>query len=280
MNAPTSMDPTSKDTPMQRTFPLTNAINLSVRLGHGSIDIRTADGLDAATVELTGGEQVVARTRVEMSGPTLHVHAERQGGLPDLLALGRAGKGESVHAVITVPSGTAMRLATLTAPVTVNGRCGSADVVSGAGNIDLETVDGDVTLRYGASRARVGRVSGSAKIRSGAGSAELGEVDGDLHAGCGRGTLTVGVSRGTVHSRSGAGQATLGAVYGDVDLASGSGGVSIGLPSGVTAKLDVLTGSGTVRSDLPVADQPARREGAITVRARTGQGDVRVHRAT
>ena len=55
--------------------------------------------------------------------------------------------------------------------------------------------------------------------------------------------------------------------------------MSIGLPSGVTARLDVMTGAGQVRSELPVTDQPAERSGAITVRARTGNGDVRLFRA-
>ena len=68
-------------------------------------------------------------------------------------------------------------------------------------------------------------------------------------------------------------------MYGDVDLASGSGAVSIGLPGGVTARLDVTTGSGNVRTDLPIADAAEVVRGAITVRARTGSGDVRLFRA-
>jgi hypothetical protein len=68
-------------------------------------------------------------------------------------------------------------------------------------------------------------------------------------------------------------------VHGDVDLATGSGALEIGLPTGVTARLDVHSGSGRVNSDLPVADHPASAQDAITIRAKTGSGDVRLFRA-
>jgi len=62
-------------------------------------------------------------------------------------------------------------------------------------------------------------------------------------------------------------------------VVSGSGGLEIGLPTGVSAKLDVHTGSGRVRSDLPIEDAPREAKSKITVRARTGSGDVRLFRA-
>jgi hypothetical protein len=47
----------------------------------------------------------------------------------------------------------------------------------------------------------------------------------------------------------------------------------------VAARLDVMTGSGQLRSDLPVADTPNPAARAISVRARTGSGDVHLVRA-
>jgi hypothetical protein len=87
------------------------------------------------------------------------------------------------------------------------------------------------------------------------------------------------VIRGAVRSRCGSGTARLGEVHGDVDLATGSGGLEIGLPIGVTARLDVHSGSGQVTSELPIDDKPTSAEDAITVRAKTGSGDVRLFRA-
>ncbi|MDQ2795840.1 MAG: DUF4097 domain-containing protein [Actinomycetota bacterium] len=265
-----------------RRFPLSGPINLSVRLGHGSLTVRTADELTEAVVELSPGEgttDLVGRMTVEMSGPTLVVHAPRQGGLADLLAPWRPNWAGGVAVVVTVPRGTALKIATFTGPITVHGRCGGADVATGSGAISLDVVDGDLTLRYGSAQSSVARVTGSATVRSGSGDARFGEVGGDLVSGCGSGLLQADAVHGNTRVRSGSGGARLGAVFGDVDLASGAGQVSIGFPAGVTARLDVHTGSGRVTSELPVKDRPAIAKGSITVRARTGSGDVRLFRS-
>lgn len=265
-----------------RRFPVTGPMNLSVRLGHGSITVVTADELTEAVVELTPGEgstDLVERMTVEMSGPTLVVHAPRQGGLADLLSPWRPNWAGGVAAVVTVPTGTALRIVTVTGAVTVHGRCGGADVATGSGKIVMDEVGGDLLLRYGSTQSYVRRVTGTATVRSGSGDARFGDVEGDLQAGCGSGLLEVDAVRGCVRYRSGSGGARLGAVFGDVDLASGSGEMRIGLPAGITAELDVTTGSGRVHSDLPIEERPATRKGAITVRARTGNGDVRLFRA-
>lgn len=276
MNSDDTIDPGTIS-----TFALTGGINLSLRLGHGSAVVRAVDDLTEATVQITphDGDDVLDRMTVEMSGPTLTVHAPRSGGLADLIAPWRPqGKG-GVDVVVTVPTGTAVKIATFTASVTVKGRVGGADVASASGSITLDEIDGDLQLRYGNSDSSTERVTGSVVVRSGSGRARFGEVLGDLVSGCGSGRLEVGTVHGSVKSRSGSGEARLDAVHGDVDLATGSGPMSIGLPAGVPVKVDVTTGSGKVHSDLPIEEEPATRTGAITVRVRTGSGDVRLFRA-
>ncbi|MGI8679822.1 MAG: DUF4097 family beta strand repeat-containing protein [Jatrophihabitans sp.] len=265
-----------------RRFPLSGPINLSVRLGHGSLTVRTADDLGEAVVELTPGDgatDLVERMTVELSGPTLIVHAPRQGGLPDRLHPRRPNWSGGVTAVVTVPTGTAVKVATFTGSITVQGRCGGADVATGSGAIRMDEVDGDLMLRYGSAQSAVARVRGSATVRSGSGDARFGEVGGDLVRGCGSGLLEAGAVHGNVRSRSGSGGARLGAVFGDVDLASGSGEISVGLPPGVSARLDVHTGAGRARSELPIEDRPSATARSITVRARTGSGDIRLFRS-
>jgi hypothetical protein len=83
-----------------------------------------------------------------------------------------------------------------------------------------------------------------------------------------------------VRARSGSGSARLAEVHGDVDVASGAGEVEIGLPAGLNAQLDLHSGSGQVRSELPVDDRPGEgKSKPIRLRARTGSGDVRLFRA-
>jgi hypothetical protein len=262
------------------TFPLDGPINLQVRLSHGSVTIDAVDGATEATVDLQAKDKdVLDRLVVEMDGPTLLVRSPRQGGVFDLPFFGRRGQ-DTVHAHIRVPSGTAIHALTLTAGITVRGRCGSADLAFGSADASLEQVDGDLRLRFGNGRARALQVSGSVEVRSGNGSTDLGEVGGPISAGSGNGALHVAIARDAVRLRAGSGSARIGAAHGDVDIVSGSGSVKIGLPTGITARLDVTSGSGTIESELPVDDAPRDAEAkAITLRARTGSGRVRLFRA-
>jgi ferric-dicitrate binding protein FerR (iron transport regulator) len=96
---------------------------------------------------------------------------------------------------------------------------------------------------------------------------------------CGSGNLEVDVAHGPVSLRAGSGQADIAIAEGDVDLVTGSGGLTVGLRSGQVARLDVTTGSGQLLSDLPVEDSAPASSRPITIRARTGSGDVRITRA-
>ncbi len=265
------------------TFPLTGPINLQVRAGHGSVTVQAEDGLAEARVDIVPrreDSQILQRATVDMHGRTLQVITPRQGGLFEMIADRWRGTN-AADLTITVPSGTAMKISSFTSTVSVTGRAGTADIAAGAADITVDEVDGDLRLRYGSGKAAVRRVTQSVELRSGSGDAIIGEVGGSLRCGCGSGRLKVETVRGPARFRAGSGEAHLGAVYGDVDVATGSGGLTVGLPAGQPARLDVTTGSGRVDSELPVVSVPATFGDAdpITVRARTGSGNVRLFRA-
>ena len=262
-----------------KTLPISNPINLLARIGHGSLRVRAVDGLTEASVTLTarsGPPEILDRTTVELRGATLQISTPRQGGIFDLFG-GRSRDALDIE--VTVPSGTPLKISSFTADVTVTGRSGSADIAAGAADIVADHVDGDLRLRYGGGNSSVERVTGSVTIKSGSGLAHLGEVGGAVSSACGSGRLEIDTARGAVRFRSGSGAATLGAIYGDVDLASGSGNLRIGGPAGTSARLDLTSGSGQIDPQLPVSQTPARGARAITIRARTGSGDVRLFRA-
>jgi hypothetical protein len=258
---------------------------LQVRLGTGAITVHAADGVTEARVVITPrdpGSDYASRAVVELRHSTLVVHGPRpRGSVFDIpVFTGRRGDRDALGVDVTVPSGTTMKIASWGAEVTVTGRSGTVDIASGSTAITLEQIDGDLRLRYGSGPAQVQRVSGSAVVRAGAGSATFGEVAGALEVGCGSGSLEVAVVGGKVRMRTGSGHASIGAAGDDVDFTSGSGGLSVGLPRGRPARLDVVTGAGEVRSDLPIeGEPPAVTVGAITIKARTGSGDVRIFRA-
>jgi hypothetical protein len=261
-----------------KTFAITKPISLVGRIGHGSFRVTALDGLTEATVTFTARSEpseILDRTTVELRGTTLQISSPRQGGLFDLF---RGRTSDAIDVEVTVPSGTPLKISSFTADVTLTGRCGDADIASGSSEVNADFVDGQLRLRYGSGTCQVERVSGSVQTRSGSGTARFGEVGGALTSDCGTGRLEVGTAHSAVRFRAGSGGATLGAIYGDVDLASGSGELRIGVPAGVSARLDLTTGSGRVDPQLPISQKSAGGR-AITIRARTGSGDVHLFRA-
>ncbi|HEY7893094.1 MAG TPA: hypothetical protein VIC05_12875 [Solirubrobacteraceae bacterium] len=265
------------------TFPLSGQTGLQVRIGSGSLTVHARDGLTEASVTLVprvADSDIVERTLVELRGSTLYVTAPRQGGIFDLPILGgRRQVRNAMDVTVTVPSGSAVKATSVTADITVDGRCGAADIASGGSSISLDEVDGDLRLRYGSSTCQVGRVSGSVELRSGSGDARFGEIGGGLSAARGNGMLDVTTVHGPVRTRAGSGPTSLGAVHADVDLASGAGELAIGIPAGQAARLDVVTGSGRVDSELPIEEKPETSGKTITIRAKTGSGHIQLYRA-
>lgn len=266
--------------PETTTFPLAEPIRLQVRL-HGTVEVFARDGLTEATVRLTprvAGGEALARTMVEMSGSTLIVAGPRNSGLTGWLAA-RVRDRDAVDARIEVPTDTPVKIATLSTDITLVGRCGDADLVTGSADIGVESVAGNVRLRIGSGQSRIGPVSGSVRAHAGSGDMRLDGIGGMVDCSFGSGSLQVASVGGALRWRAGSGDVHIDAAHGDVDVATGSGSITLGLPAGVSARLDITTGSGELHSDLPVEATQAAGSRSITVRGRTGSGDVRLVRA-
>jgi hypothetical protein len=262
-------------------FPITGPIDLVARLGHGRVTVTARDDLAEVAVRLSPRDpqsDILARVTVEMQGSTLVVAGPRQGGLADLIG-GWRRNHDSIDSVIEVPTGTPIKISSASEDITVTGWCGDTDIATSAPRISLDHVAGDLRLRYGHGDSRVASVSGSVQLSSGGGSAQFGEVRGALRCKFGSGDLSAEVVRGQLQARAGTASARLGAVYGNVDLAFGTGPIDIGLPAGVSARVDITSGTGDVHTDLPIEEAPAPAEQTITIRARTGTGDIRIRRA-
>lgn len=262
-----------------KTFAITTPINLVARIGHGSFRVIALDDLTEVTVTLSARDEhaeILDRTAVEFHGTTLQITSARQGGIFDRF---NGRHRDAIDIEVTVPSGTPIKIGAVTAGVTVTGRCGNADIASGSSEVNAEFVDGSLRLRCGAGDSSVGRVSGSVQTRSGSGTQRFAEVGGALVYACGTGRLEIGTARGPVRFRAGSGGVSLGAIYGDVDLASGAGELRIGVPEGVSARVDLTSGSGQVDPQLPVSQTAMGIGRPITIRARTGNGDVQLFRA-
>jgi hypothetical protein len=164
--------------------------------------------------------------------------------------------------------------------ITVSGRLSDLDAVSGKGDITAGDVEGNVRVATGEGTVRLGHVTGRLRTRTGAGSVEVASVGDETQLATGRGDVRLGRAGGNVTARSGRGDLVIArAARGRLRLTTGAGDVHVGIEAGSAAELDLVSGSGTARSELEVSDRPPAGAPALSVRARTGAGDTVVARA-
>ncbi|HEY2043847.1 MAG TPA: DUF4097 family beta strand repeat-containing protein [Jatrophihabitans sp.] len=267
------------------TFPVTGPLEVSCRFGHGALTVRLSDELSEARVEVTPREadsDVDARFSVELRGDKLLVEGPKPSrGLFDLsIFTGKYSSRETVDVEIVVPTGSSLKLGTFAGQISTYGRSGSVEIGTGATTIKLDQIDGDLKLRYGAGPSQVHRVSGSAQLKAGSGDLTIAEIDGDLDAAFGSGSLDLGTARGAIKLRAGTGSTTVARAQADIDVVTGSGDLTVGLLTGYQARLDVVTGAGRLHTEMPVEQEPGKALGSLTIRARTGSGDVLIRHAS
>lgn len=261
------------------TIPISEPISLHVRLGRGQLVVEMREQATEATVRLTPRSpamNLVDRITVELRGRELIVSGPRQGGLVDMVRGWLAH--EAVDARIEVPAGTALSIASASDEISVSGRAGDTDIATAATRIALDTVDGDLKLRCGQAECRVTSVTGAVRFQGGAGNTLFEQVRGPFSGHLGHGDLELQEAHGHVRARNGHGAVRILAGFGDIDAVTGYGGIEIGLPVGVAAQVDATTGLGQVVSPGPVEQHPAPGAATISVRARTGMGNISFHR--
>jgi len=169
-----------------------------------------------------------------------------------------------VPLVVTVhaPASSRVTARTTAGDVTVTGPAGRSDVTSGSGDIMLDAVEGPSRMRTGSGQVDLGATTGRTDIRTGSGDVRVGAFDGELRVRAGSGDVTVSDARS-----------------GSLELATGSGRLTVAVHPGVSAELDLSSGSGSARSELELAHVAPAAAPALRVRGRTGSGDVLVTRA-
>ena len=185
---------------------------------------------------------------------------------------------------ISAPPGSSITARSGSADITVDGVADRLDASTGSGQVRAQRCTGATDVRTGSGDVRLGSVLGRLRVRTGSGEVEVISIENTAGAGSGAATVQTGsgdVRVGAVthdmSARTGSGDLTVvDASAGGLELTTGSGQLRVGIHPGVRAKLDVSSGSGHARSDLPVGGPPAEGDVPLRVRARTGSGDALV----
>jgi hypothetical protein len=276
------------------TFQTGGPVTVVVRTGSGHVTV-TAEDTPDTTVDLTAlnaaGEDAVAGTRVDHSHGVVLVDVPRRGG-------GLFRGGPQVGIQITCPAGSTLQARAESADIRAAGSFETADLVSGSGDLDIESVTGTAKLKTGSGSVATGQVEGAlvvsagsgdvsvdrsgktATLTVGSGDISIGSLAGDVVAKTGSGDVEVGVLQGSLLSKSGSGDLVVRrAASGAVRATGASGQISIGIQDGTAAWLDLSTVSGRVSQELGETDAPRSDQQRVEITARTVSGDLRVHRS-
>lgn len=145
------------------------------------------------------------------------------------------------------------------------------DINSRAGNIQVEDIEGRVSLVTGGGNISAGRVGGpsaaGARLETQGGHINVQDVNGELRAITAGGHITANSVQGEATMRTGGGHVRVGTIAGAARLDTGGGNISV---QRAMAEVSAITGGGQV--DIGEAAGP--------IRARTGGGVIRVLRVT
>lgn len=227
------------------------------------------------------------RDRVTISGGSgLDAHADLRIEVP---------KGQSLNLYLGVGEVSAtnvdgrLRLDTAAAAVTTKGTRGDLVIDVGSGAVEVNDAEGDVNVDTGSGGVDLLKIRGDQLlVDTGSGGVSAADVQvRKLSVDTGSGSVELGMVKAKdvlVDTGSGGVQLDLIEAIDALHVDTGSGGVTVRMPESTSAELSIETGSGSIRSDLPIAvthkDRDSLRgrigDGRGTIVIETGSGGVRL----
>lgn len=267
---------------MSRTerFPTPEPVELSVRNATGSIEVTTTD-TGTTTVELVPIDDTpqvrerIEKAAVEASADGRRIVVE----LPDRRDLTDFGKQLKVAVRVAVPADSRLRLHAASADISCTGRYSEVEAHTASGRVRLGDVTGRVQVHVASGDVRVD-AAGGGEVHTASGDIAVGRTTGRLEIHAASGDVAIGVAESSVRARTASGAVSVAeAASGSLELTTASGDQRIGVRRGVTAKLDLVSHGGRVRSELRVEDDAPSDGAPLEVHARAASGDITVRSA-
>ncbi|GAA0504374.1 hypothetical protein Ade02nite_28430 [Paractinoplanes deccanensis] len=151
---------------------------------------------------------------------------------------------------------------------------------TGFGDVSVDRVAGDAEVSTGSGKVQLGEVDGAVVVKSANGDTTIDAVAGDVRVKTANGEIDIERAGAGVDAKTANGRIRLGRVArGSVSLDTAAGPLDIGIAEGTAAWLELNTGFGKVRNEMDNVSSPGEAAETVEVRARTGYGDIRIHRS-
>lgn len=266
---------------MEKTFEAPGPVEIDVELASGDIRVDRAAGT-TVRIELIAhspeAQELVDAATVELRGSQLVVHVpQKRGGFSFKDLFG----GRGIGCVIACAEGSSLRARCKSADVTATIDLAAADIATASGDVRLENVHGDLSVKSASGDTVTRDVGGKAFVNSASGDITLLSVGGSLNVNSASGDIVAESVDGDAKANTASGDIALGAVrQGEVTANSASGDVTIGVRRGSKAYLDCSTVSGDAQSELDMTGDAPDGDGPLVhVKARTVSGDITITRA-
>ncbi|HVD71090.1 MAG TPA: DUF4097 family beta strand repeat-containing protein [Actinomycetota bacterium] len=251
------------------TYETPGTLHVELRIPAGTIRAR-AENTATTQLDLQGerADEATVELRPFSGGHKLVISAPEKRGF--------SFKGWELDVDLVVPIGTIVDAETGSADVDATGVLGGLSIRSGSGDLDFETVTGDVVAKVASGDVHGGEVGGSLTVHGASGDVSVRRVAGDITCRTASGDVTV--------EELGAGGQVTG-VSGDIDvgaattgslkLRSVSGDIAVGVAPGTGVWLDLTSASGDAVSELAEPDGPSG-EATLEIHASSVSGDIRI----
>jgi len=249
---------------IDRTYDVGRSPALVIDNFSGSITVRAGEGNQI---------RVMATKRAPRSSDLDRIEVDiqpRAGGLAIVTRNPNRLGNASVRLEVVVPADTSFGVHTSSGSVEVSGLHGGGKAETSSGRVTARELSGTVALHTSSGGMSVHTFEGDLNVHVSSGSIDVDAMRGNLDAHTSSGSIDVQDAQGWVRLETSSGSIDYqGSPVGDCSFSTGSGGIDLRLPSDLDARVDLHTGSGSVKVGFPVEGEQSRQ----TVRGVIGSGD-------
>lgn len=257
---------------MEQHFDVGTPLHASVKVLSARVEVRpTTGGTASCSVDPLDPQHEASALLADAAG--IHLRGDRL----EVTArdAGRAARDGELLVRLGLPPGSRLTVQAGRASIEVRGGLEALDAKLGAGDVDADRVERALTVKAGQVDVTVAE-AGKVSVTTGQGSLRAQQVrDADFRAA--HGQVDLAATDGHVAVKGAAVDLLVHAARrGAVDFHAAAGGARVGVVEGTAVELDLTSGTGTVRCELPHEPDLRRGDVELKLRLRSATGDVLV----